>query len=164
MSSLVNYINTFCPIGVPHRHRQKFGGTNPNQICAICCSDEMRKRYNFIERCPDHNIIKTVPPTLEAKVTAILIFSCKNNSSITLNLDFYLPLEMQRIILKFMEKKVRVNVPINLDEPGIKHMMECRRCVRKFMKWLDKNVCRNHSIPRPELNFYHFDRDYNDSL
>ena len=156
--SLVNTINNYCPKGVPHRHRQKYNlGWGRNRDCCLCAGEQCRKRFNFIEKCDLYKQKVTIKPKMNALVTSILIFSNIKNEKP----EFCLPLELQRIIFDFMKIQFQKPIDINLNEPGIKHLMNCKKCAPKFIDWLDKNACPGHVLPRREINFYHFDREYN---
>lgn len=152
--SLIQTINNYCPKGVRHRHRQKYNlGWGRYRDCCLCAGEQCRKRYNFIEGCDLYKELVTEKPKKDALVTCILIFSNKDP-------QFFLPLEIQRIIFSFMKIERYKQIEINLNEPGIKHMMNCAKCAPKFIDWLDKNACPGHVLPRREINFYDFDREY----
>ena len=134
--SLVSYLNRSCPVGVSHFHG---ASTTPKRrsVCLIC-GDE-KKRQQFCWYCKDYVNEKVIELSKEQLFVLHLIFSRE---------DFYLPIELRDIIFK---KSIIVRIepiPIKLDEQGIDHMYNCRKCSKKFLEFLDEHSCSRHIIPR----------------
>ena len=147
--SLVSYVNRSCPVGVSHFH----GPSTTPKLRTVCllCGDE-KKRGQFCWHCKDYNNKKVIELNKEQLFILHLIFSSE---------DFYIPNELRDIIFK-KSVIIRIeSIPIKLDEQGIDHMYNCRKCSRKFLEFLDKHSCSRHIIPRISVIInYQYNNDY----
>tara|TARA_B110001469_G_C9575577_1_gene285448 strand:+ start:460 stop:903 length:444 start_codon:yes stop_codon:yes gene_type:complete len=129
---LHSYINSKCPVGVPHSH---CSGKPTNRTGCVLCAP-----YNiYMGKCD--NYFRTHRVFLEEEKKYIL-----NRC-----LDFYpiyIPPEIREIIIGFADTIVHILLDIRLDGAGIDHMMSCHICSHKFISWLDGHSCSDHVLPR----------------
>lgn len=137
--SLVSYINKYCPNGVSHSHCNGYNmGLKSKKKCALCTNNKIRK--NFSRICSKYYEIKTYFFD-EEQIKAI-------RKSLTNSEKFYLPTEIQDVIIKFGTYNENIKIPILLNDSGIGHLMTCKQCSTSFIKWINNESCLDHMIPR----------------
>ena len=140
--SLVNFYNLICP-KVSHEHRTSNKPMNKNYFtCMLCVDNDERK--SFVRYCDNYFSFFPVF-TKSAENMARKIFTQGP-------LHLRLPEELQYIIFKMCWEKEKKNIPINFDEKGLYHMINCKDCASFIVKYIDYNSCNHHLIPRFCLN------------
>ena len=127
---LAQHINKYCP-KVSHVHSK--GDSNLDASKCILCTQNIS---DFTWKC---NLYFKMEPLEDIKIMLL-------RKIFTESIDFFLPIELQDIIIKY--STVKKYMPIKLDKYGINHMLNCYICSRKFLLWLNKNTCNQHMLPR----------------
>ena len=131
--SLVRYINNKCPC-TSHTHTT--GNNYMNESCAICSP----QKYNFSRFCSKYYSKKIIYFSNKQEYA---FRECLTNLS-----EYYLPTELQDLILTFTDIVETKFIKIKLNKEGIDHLMSCSDCSYDFVNWLDKNSCNIHILPR----------------
>ena len=143
--SIVNYINRSCPKGVSHSHTTGNNEKNLNS-CDLCNPSNV-----FIWRCANYFRKQTIFVNNQQEKALRYALSQSN--------QYYLPNELQDIIISYADYTIKRLIDIKLDYSGIDHIMSCRPCSKRLLDWFENNTCNNHVLPRKN-----YDKDTSNKL
>jgi hypothetical protein len=150
--SLVKQYNSICPCE-DHKHRiaSKLEYTN-NKLYKLkscfLCDPKIRKNIVLNYECNLYEEIIVVTLPKISRHILINIFSGLYNK----NTKYFIPTELQDIIIEYCSYKKKINKIKYINEDSINHMANCNICSKKLLNFTTLNACSHHNIPRNYIN------------
>ncbi|VVU95680.1 hypothetical protein CPAV1605_1435 [seawater metagenome] len=133
--NLVNYINSKCPVGFSHSHCLGENPKNNKTECALC-----QNHQKIFGKCINFKKITITTPSID-EITTLKFCLTKSDK-------YYLPVEIQDIVIKFCKYREIKYPVLKLDKEGIDHMTKCLKCTQMFVNWYQNEACNRHMLPR----------------
>ena len=141
--SLVEIVNKRCPKGVGHVHSRGTRLKNNKPFCFLCDPIGDSVALRFERTCPFAIENVSYILTLDQKCALFTGFRHLQNKY-----QIHIPVEIYLIIRDILVKGIFEEFKIKIDVKGINHMLDCRKCSKTLIKYVDIFSCNRHILPR----------------